>query len=204
MLRLESLRAATSLSDVARILDFEPKGLSYILYVQPDIEKYTHFGIPKRNGGQRAIDAPQGGLKLLQRRVADLLQDCVDEINVAAKRRDRTEHGFRRGRSIVTNAHQHRRRRFVLNVDLEGFFPSINFGRIRGYFIKNHDLLLHPAVATVLAQIACCGNSLPQGSPCSPVISNLIAHLLDMRLVRLAFQTGVTYSRYADDLLISV
>jgi RNA-directed DNA polymerase len=58
-------------------------------------------------------------------------------------------------------------------------------------------------VATVLAKIACHDNSLPQGSPCSPVISNLVAHLLDMRLVNLAGEAGCTYSRYADDLTFS-
>ena len=46
-------------------------------------------------------------------------------------------------------------------------------------------------------------NLLPQGSPCSPVISNLVAHLLDMRLVKLASAAGCTYSRYADDLTFS-
>jgi hypothetical protein len=58
-------------------------------------------------------------------------------------------------------------------------------------------------VATVIAQIACHDNALPQGSPCSPVISNLVAHLLDRRLVKLAISTGCTYSRYADDLTFS-
>jgi hypothetical protein len=55
----------------------------------------------------------------------------------------------------------------------------------------------------MLAQIACDGNELPQGSPCSPVISNLVAHVLDMHIVRLAAEVGCTYSRYADDLTFS-
>jgi RNA-directed DNA polymerase len=58
-------------------------------------------------------------------------------------------------------------------------------------------------VATVLAQIACHENKLPQGSPCSPVISNLIGHTLDILLARLASATGCTYTRYADDLTFS-
>ena len=43
----------------------------------------------------------------------------------------------------------------------------------------------------------------PKGSPCSPVISNLIAHVLDMHIVQLAAAAGCTYSRYADDLTFS-
>jgi RNA-directed DNA polymerase len=203
MSRLATLKAAASLSDVAKLLGFKPKAVSYILYKQTAATKYKTFQIPKRNGGQRTIKAPIDALKLLQRKLSDLLQDCVDEINAATQRKDRTAHGFRRKRSIITNARQHRHRRWVFNLDLEDFFPSINFGRVRGFLLKNRDFELHEEVATVIAQIACHENSLPQGSPCSPVISNLVAHLLDMRLVKLASEAGCTYSRYADDLTFS-
>jgi RNA-directed DNA polymerase len=203
MSRLALLKTATSLSDVAELLDFRPKAVSYILYKEPEATKYTIFQIPKRNGGQRTIKAPIDKLKLLQRRLSELLQDCIDEINTAKKRKDRTAHGFKRKRSIITNARQHRHRRWVFNLDLEDFFPSINFGRVRGFLLKNRDFELHEDVATVIAQIACHANALPQGSPCSPVISNLVGHLLDMRLVELASKAGCTYSRYADDLTFS-
>ena len=203
MSRLATLRAVTSLNDVAKMLGFKPKAVAYILYKLPAGQKYTTFQIPKRSGGQRTIKAPVDRLKGLQRKLADLLQDCLDEINTARKLKDRTAHGFKRGRSIITNARQHRHRRWLFNIDLEEFFPSINFGRVRGFLIKNRDFQLNHDVATVIAQIACHDNSLPQGSPCSPVISNLVAHLLDMRLVKLAKNVGCTYSRYADDLTFS-
>ena len=203
MSRIATLKAAATLSDVAKLLGFKPKAVSYILYKRPAATKYKTFQIPKRSGGQRTIKAPVDALKVLQRKLSDLLQDCVDEINAANNRKDRTAHGFKRKRSIITNARQHRHRRWVFNLDLENFFPSINFGRVRGFLIKNRDFELHKDVATVIAQIACHENSLPQGSPASPVISNLIAHLLDIRLVTLAFEAGCTYSRYADDLTFS-
>jgi hypothetical protein len=91
----------------------------------------------------------------------------------------------------------------VFNVDIEEFFPSINFGRVRGFFIRDRNFALHPSVATILAQVACSGNHLPQGSPCSPVIANLIGHILDMHLVKLAGRNGCRYTRYADDLTFS-
>jgi len=140
---------------------------------------------------------------LLQRRLSDLLQDCIEEINRAQNRKDQLAHGFKRDRSIITNATKHRKRRYVFNIDLQDFFGTINFGRVRGFFIKDRNFALHPNVATVLAQIACYQNSLPQGSPCSPVISNLIGHVLDIHLGRLAFDTGCSYSRYADDITFS-
>lgn len=74
---------------------------------------------------------------------------------------------------------------------------------MRGFFLKDKDFSLQPPVATVLAQIACFKNELPQGSPCSPIISNLIGHVLDCRLARFAKAHKCTYSRYADDITFS-
>lgn len=112
-------------------------------------------------------------------------------------------HGFVRKRSIITNAMMHIGKKNVLNIDLEDFFDSFNFGRVRGFFIKNKSLELDPGVATVIAQIACYDNKLPQGSPCSPVITNLITHSLDIRLALLAKKFKCTYTRYADDITFS-
>ena len=58
-------------------------------------------------------------------------------------------------------------------------------------------------IATVIAQIACYDNKLPQGSPCSPVITNLITHSLDIRLASIAKKHSCVYSRYADDITFS-
>lgn len=189
--------------DVAHLLGFKPKALAYILYKKPSAEKYTQFEIAKRNGGSRIICAPYPELMNLQRRLSDLLQTCTAEINAVRRIDSVLSHGFRRKHSIMTNAAVHRARRYVLNIDLENFFGTINFGRVRGFFLTNRDYGLHPKVATILAQIACHENALPQGSPCSPVISNLIGHLLDIRLAALAYNTGCAYSRYADDITFS-
>lgn len=199
---LKSLKAANDIDDLAALLGYKPKGLSYILYKLPDAAKYTTFKIPKKSGGECEICAPTPQLKLLQRRLANILYACRDEID-----RDSglgsLSHGFRRGHSIVTNAKPHQGHRYVLNLDLKDFFPSFNFGRVRGFFIKSNTFDLNEKVATLIAQISCHQNALPQGSPCSPVISDLIAHLLDARLVKMAKVNSVTYSRYADDLTFS-
>ncbi len=203
MTRLEKLKAATTLSDLAKMLSYTPKGLSYILYKIPDASKYRSFAISKSSGGVRQIDAPRQPLKLLQSRLAELLTDCLVELENAEPHRTNVSHGFHPGRSIMTNAVPHRRRRYVLNLDLVDFFGAINFGRVRGLLIKDAAFALDPAVATVVAQIACYDNKLPQGSPCSPVISNLVARIMDYRLARLAKVHGCTYTRYADDLTFS-
>jgi len=203
MLRLLALKSASSRKDLALLLNFKPAAITHLLYRVPPQSKYAVFQIPKRSGGTREIAAPIPQLKMLQRNLATLLQDCWDDIILANHRKDRIAHGFKRGRSIVTNARRHRNRNYVFNADLKDFFPSINFGRVRGYLMKNKDFALNESVATTIAQIACHQNALPQGSPCSPVISNLIAHALDMQLAVLATKAGCTYSRYADDLTFS-
>jgi RNA-directed DNA polymerase len=203
MNRLERLQAASSLSDLAKLLNYTPTGLAYVLYKTPKETLYRTFEIPKSGGGVRTIQAPKPQLKLVQGRLADLLSDCLDKIEAEKQDRKKVSHGFQRGRSIVTNAKAHRMRRFVLNLDLNDFFGTINFGRVRGFFIADRNFMLSPKVATVIAQIACHNNTLPQGAPCSPVISNLIGNILDARLIRLARDHGCTYTRYADDLTFS-
>ena len=202
MSRLEKLKKTESLSDLAELLGYKPKAVSYILYKIPDNDKYIEFEIPKKTGETRKIKAPVEKLKHLQRRLADLLNECFDQISKENKKKS-LSHGFRKNHSIVTNAKNHKNKRYVFNVDLQNFFPSINFGRVRGFFIKNRHFSLDPKVATVIAQIASHNNELPQGSPCSPIISNLIGHLLDVRMANLAKKTKCTYSRYADDLTFS-
>lgn len=112
-------------------------------------------------------------------------------------------HGFMKDRSIITNAMMHIGKVNVLNIDLEDFFGSFNFGRVRGFFIKNNEFKLNENIATIIAQIACYENKLPQGSPCSPVITNLITHSLDINLSSLARKYKCTYTRYADDITFS-
>ena len=202
MSQLANLKLATSRKELAVLLGYTPASLTAIIYKTPTTSKYIEFEIGKKSGGKRIIKAPIPKLKKLQSHLSHLLYQCLEEIE-----NDRTakpiSFGFRKGRSIAENAARHKRRRWVLNLDLENFFPSFNFGRVRGYFLKDKSFELNTEVATTIAQIACDGLALPQGSPCSPVISELIAQILDVRLVRLAKKFGVTYSRYADDITFS-
>lgn len=201
MSELHQLQKAASLHDLAAILNYTPSALAYLVYKRP--AKYTQFSIPKRNGSARQICAPCDELKALQKQVKILLDECLATIENDGLARGAISHGFKQGFSIITNAETHKKRRYVFNVDLEGFFDSIHLGRVRGFLISNKNFKLNHNVATVLAQIMCHDDKLPQGSPTSPVASNLIGHLLDLRLVQLAKKNGCSYSRYADDLTFS-
>lgn len=203
MSAVKLLQDANTLQDVAHLLGFKPKALAYLIRVMHLSLRYSQFEIPKRSGGKRIISAPNARLKLLQKRLAKHLQLCEAEIESARGVKQRLAHGFKKDQSILTNADVHRKRRYVLNIDIEDFFGSINFGRIRGFFIRNKDFCLKPDVATVIAQIACHNNALPQGSPCSPVLSNLIANILDINLAKLSKINGCSYTRYVDDITFS-
>ncbi|MBA3314684.1 MAG: TIR domain-containing protein [Planctomycetaceae bacterium] len=179
---------------MASLLDVSSRQLNYLLYVRGESERYIAFSIPKRRGGIRQILAPHDDLRHVQHRLAEVLNSLYAPPDVA--------HGFVAGRSILSNADAHVRRRHVLNVDLEGFFPSINFGRVRGMLLSPPYSLTAQA-ATVFAQICCHNNELPQGAPTSPVVSNMICRRLDRQLSRLAGNHGCGYTRYVDDLTFS-
>lgn len=179
---------------VADLLEVPYMHLVHILYRSPQRYAYTKFSIPKRSGGVREIAAPANSLKILQAKLNSVLQ-IVYKSKPAA-------HGFISGHSIVTNALAHTGKRFVLNLDLEDFFPSIHFGRIRGAFM-GQPYNVSAAAATVLAQICSTPDGLPQGAPSSPMVSNLVCARLDGELQRLAKKHRCTYTRYADDISFS-
>jgi RNA-directed DNA polymerase len=183
-----------SRGDIADLLEITPNQLNYYLYIIPEPHRYRHFEIPKRRGGTRSIYAPATALKIVQRKLNQVLQSVY--------RPKHSAHGFLPDKSILTNALPHARKRFVLNIDLLDFFPSINFGRVRGMFMAPPYLRNHE-VATTLAQICCFDGYIPQGAPTSPIISNMICAKLDSMLQRLAKQHRSTYTRYADDITFS-
>lgn len=202
MSQLAKLKSVKDRKELALLLGFKPSALTSIIYLTPLVNRYTTFEVPKKSGGTRTIKAPNPKLKKLQQHLAHLLYACLEEIE-KTKTSTPVSYGFRKKGTIMANAKNHKRKRYVLNIDLKDFFPAFNFGRVRGFFLKDKAFALEEQVATTIAQIACDGTALPQGSPCSPVISELIGQVLDLRLLRLAKKYGVTYSRYADDITFS-
>ncbi len=181
-------------ADVAELLEIDKKQLNYHLYIVPPSKRYAVFEIPKKSGGVRKIMAPVTALKILQKKLNKVLMTIYHP--------KAPVQGFVPERSIVTNAQRHKRQRYVLNLDLKDFFPSINFGRVRGMFMAT-PYKLDPEAATVLAQVCCFDNQLPQGSPTSPIVSNMICAKMDSQLRLLAQKHKCIYTRYADDITFS-
>jgi RNA-directed DNA polymerase len=204
--RLASLKAVSTRGELADLLEYPKSALSFAVFIIPPKDRYISFEIAKKGTGTRTIFAPIPELKGLQTRLSNLLYDCQREINPPLEYPLRSySHGFQKKRklSIFSNAEKHRNRKHVFNTDLKNFFPSINFGRVQGYFLKNRSFELRHDIATLIAHIACHEGSLPQGAPTSPVISDLISSILDQRLGKLARKHRCTYSRYVDDLTFS-
>ena len=201
--RLDKLKSCNSKPDLARLLGIDPVFMTRVIYIRNTDNLYSQFTIKKKNGSDRHISAPDPELKEIQSRLSDLLQDCLNNIRENSKEDNNFSHGFERNRSIITNAEKHKSKKWVLNIDLSNFFDEFNFGRVRGYSLKNKNFSLNKELSTLIAKIACHQDKLPQGSPCSPVITNLILVSLDRRLSNLCNRVGCTYTRYADDITIS-
>lgn len=190
-----SILETKSPRELANFLGIEyNKYIVYFLYRKPLSSQYKKFEILKRGSGKRKISAPTSSLKFIQQKLA---AELAKEFHS-----NTSSHAYQNNKSIKTNAAPHVNAHYILNIDLEDFFGSINFGRVRGMFMSR-PYYATPAVATVMAQICCFENALPQGAPTSPVVSNMICSKMDSHLRALAKATGCYYTRYADDITFS-
>jgi hypothetical protein len=175
---------------VARLVSKDRRRLAWLAYHKPDA--YVAHRVPKRGGGERVLHEPCAALKFVQRTI---LREILDEVIL-----HQGCHGFRPGRSIVTNARAHEGKDMVVCLDIRDFFPTITFPRVFGFF---RSLGLPPGDAGLLARLTTWEGRLPQGAPTSPQLANVICRKMDRRLFGLAAAAGAAYTRYADDLTFS-
>lgn len=171
--------------------------------------RYREFEIPKKSGGKRKIAAPYSeNYKHLLRYIGAILH-AVYEPSAHAM-------GFVPGRSIVDNAKAHMGMRYIFNIDLKDFFPSFHFGRIyarlqvRPFNFTKEVAGMMAGICTmrIMAEDSTSDQPkycyvLPQGSPASPIITNLMCDKLDFLLSSVAKRFGLRYTRYADDITFS-
>ena len=185
--------------------------------VPPSVAKanYVYRWVGKKTSGYRLIEEPKPLLKAAQETVLRGILDNVPPHHAA--------HGFRAGRSIVSNAGVHTGAAVLLKHDLRNFYPSVGLSRVVAIF---RTVGFSREVAIWLARLctsrvprdlgradghALVGEDfsrysaahLPQGAPTSPALANLSAYSLDVRLSGLASAFGAAYTRYADDLTFS-
>ncbi|WP_324336047.1 reverse transcriptase family protein [Baekduia sp.] len=219
-----------TVADLGAFLDLDAGRLAWLADVRsweraaPDrrLRHYTYAWIARPDAPVRLLEQPKPRLKAIQRR---LLHEVLAWIPAHP-----AAHGFVAGRSVAGHAAAHCGAPAVLRFDVEDFFVSLAAGRVWGVLrtagypeAVAHaltGLMTNSVAAGAWAEIpapsaphlrrahALLGRRLaaphlPQGAPTSPMLANLCAFSLDRRLAGLAARLGATYTRYADDLVLS-
>jgi len=172
---------------------------------------YRYFTLPKSSGGVRQIFNPHKNLKYLQKQLDQRLlklmptQDCVG--------------AYVLGKSCRDSAQRHAGHKVRIAMDLRDFFPSHSRAMVRHFF----QWVGYPHVVSGLLADLCTAQQwvtpvhpvpgakagywrhfVPQGSPASPTLCNLIAQeSLDNPVLRMIEGSGWVYTRYSDDLTLS-
>ena len=177
------------LRDIALAIGISPRLITSI--ISRKSKHYRSFLIGKKGGGTRTIDAPRTFLKTIQAWIADYILQSLPISEHC--------HSYIRHRSILTNAKEHARKEYVANIDIKNFFNSITEHRIRTALSEVYETKL----SSLISKICTYNNSIPQGSPASPVLSNFFLTKFDHTIGNNSDKLNATYTRYADDITIS-
>lgn len=171
---------------------------------KPIEEYYKTFQIPKASGGFRTISAPEEALNQLLKETLYMFEYRLHALPSEATFAF-THH---RNTKLALVKHQENQSRWFLKLDIKDFFPSCNedfiieqlnqlfpFGDINKYDNDNETL-------RTIIQYCLLNGSLPQGSPMSPLLTNLIMIPFDYKLLN-KLPKEMVYTRYADDIIIS-
>lgn len=156
---------------------------------------YKKFEIPKKNGKLRTIDEPFPSLKEIQRWILENILTPASKRYVSPVAK-----AFIPKKSLRDNAKFHRNKKQIVALDIHDFFCSIHFGVVYGAF-KGFGYSI--PVSMLLTNLSILDNSLPQGAPTSPMLSNIIFKRLDDSIFRYCNTRGIMYTRYADDMVFS-
>ena len=178
------------------------------LYQQDRQQLYTTFHIPKKSGGLREINAPVPALMSALRELKGLLEVRFFSLYHTSA------FAYVPGRCAVdaVRKHQRNRSRWFLKVDFSNFFGSTTLpfllSMLAQIFPFSSVCATERGRSALEKALDLCflHGGLPQGTPISPMLTNLmmipIDHALCNTLRNFQHQTFV-YTRYADDLLIS-
>lgn len=188
--------------------DFSLKLVTFYCNPSRSVKAYKKFRIPKKSGGFREIAAPQKSLLAIQR--------CLNVIFQALYTPSQVATGFLPEKSVVDNASMHIGMHYVFNTDIKDFFPSISQARV-WKLLQLEQYGFKKEMASIVAGLCCMqvvkkdpesgelikSFVLPQGSPASPILTNMVCQILDRRLNGLAKRFNLRCSRYADDITFS-
>lgn len=153
---------------------------------------YTSFEVPKPNGTTRTIRPPKRELRDLQRTFLDVLQECI--------RYPRWMMGGVPKRSIFDHAKPHVGRQMVATFDVKAFYPSTRPAMLRPVLER---LGIGDTAADAVLRLVTKDDELPQGSPTSGFLANLVLEPADRRIDAICRKHGLNFTRYVDDMAIS-
>lgn len=168
----------------------------------PENEKHEHFTvfqIPKASGGFRTIKAPNDDLKTAYSQVAHDLSAGIKMLvhdNAYAYIPSRNVYD-------AVARHQKNESQWFLKLDIEKFFDNCSTQVIENMLGWVYPLCFYPELIKELAKFATWENQLPQGTPLSPILTNILMIPFDYFLSKKLEKQGFIYTRYADDILIS-
>ncbi|WP_181407991.1 reverse transcriptase domain-containing protein [Pararhizobium mangrovi] len=165
--------------------------LIFSILIRKD-KHYRSFCLPKANGSTRIINSPRTYLKVIHWFILDNILSKVKNNDCVT--------AFISGRGPYFNAQMHSGAHHIFQTDLEEFFPSIKVQNVYRMWLS---IGYNQEVAEQLSNLVTYRGELPQGAPTSPAISNIVAGNLDKRLLKLAYEYGYKYTRYADDITFS-
>ena len=179
------------LSSIEKDLGFSAKtlyGLSNTL------EKHYHtVYLPKSDGSKRKLSVPDLVLKLVQKSIADniLIQYPISKYAKA----------YKPGSSIKKNARPHVGKKKILKLDIEGFFDHILYSRVKDTVF--YEEKYSESIRILLTMLCYYNDSLPQGAPTSPAITNIIMYDFDETVGAFCNEKNIAYTRYCDDMTFS-
>lgn len=153
---------------------------------------YRNFEIAKRSGKSRTISEPLPNLKLIQNFI---LNEILNNIKVSAFAK-----AYKRRSTLIENVRYHTNQNIVITIDIRDFFGSIKKSDVERIFLNfgYSDLL-----ADLLSKLCTLNDSLPQGAPTSPSLSNIYMKPFDSVVADFCLSRNIRYTRYADDITIS-
>lgn len=153
---------------------------------------YRSFSIPKYNGKTRIINEPYPTLKEIQSWILHNILE-TQPTSIFAK-------AYIPGKHLKENARFHKNQKIIMKFDVQNFFGSISTFEVYKLF-KSFGYT--KKLSMLLTNLCCLDDSLPQGAPTSPYLSNLFAKRLDKRIGAYCVKNKLRYSRYSDDITIS-
>ena len=159
-----------------------------------NLEKHYHnVFIPKSDGTKRKLSVPDLILKNVQRSIVDNILAYYPVSKYAT--------AYKVGSSVQRNARPHVNKEKILKLDIEGFFDNIIYSRVKD--VVFHKEKYSEPIRILLTMLCYYRDSLPQGAPTSPAITNIIMYDFDEKIGACCNEKGIAYTRYCDDMTFS-